>query len=180
MEQGCSGSPPSDESHRPLAEFAERCRACRQNIFRLDLRFLFIGRVPGFFLSGGEQRLLPEQCPHTVGPHFGGGMQPTEGPHPGEAARQGVLQETGHELHRFQCQRGVFAGLALAVTPADFAVGYLHSPAAQRLRSTKSVQTTEPRACSFTFLGFPLISLQAARRSPALCLTSHVRPLHAP
>jgi hypothetical protein len=37
------------------------------------------------------------------------------------------------------------------------------------------VQTTEPRACSFTALGFLLLSLQAARRSRALCLTSLVR-----
>jgi tetratricopeptide (TPR) repeat protein len=41
-------------------------------------------------------------------------------------------------------------------------------------RPTRAVQTTAPRACSFTALGFPLISLHAARRSRALCLTSRV------
>src|SRR5271166_6363395 len=47
-------------------------------------------RLPGSLLCRRQHGIFPQQGPHPVGPHFGRRMQPTEGPHAGEAARQYV------------------------------------------------------------------------------------------
>lgn len=42
-----------------------------------------------------------------------------------------MLEEPGHELQGLQGQRGLLAGAALAIVPADFAIGQLlHLPIA--------------------------------------------------
>ena len=48
-------------------------------------------RLPGGLLGRCEHGVLAPQSPHPVGPDFGRRMQPTEGSHAGEAARQNVL-----------------------------------------------------------------------------------------
>src|SRR6266478_4205770 len=50
-------------------------------------------------------------------------MQPAKGAHPCETARQDVLEEPTHEVQWAQQQRGVLAGLAVAIVPAHFAIG---------------------------------------------------------
>ena len=75
----------------------------------------------------GQSGTAPQGA-QAVAPDLGGGMQPAEGAHAGEVARQGVLQEAAHELQRFQRDRSVPARCARAVTPAPPAIGHQRSP----------------------------------------------------
>ena len=49
-------------------------------------------------------------------------MQPTEGAHPGVTPGQDVLEKAGHELQGLERDRGVSAGVALAIVPAHLAL----------------------------------------------------------
>ena len=75
------------------------------------------------FFRRGEQRGLVQQGPHAVGADFGGRMQPAEGAHAGEVARQGVLEQAAHPVQGLQPDGGKLAGLALAISPENFAFG---------------------------------------------------------
>ena len=116
--------PRAEQEHRFTAARTLGRRAGRGGgvgVRRFQVRFC--RRLPGLFLGRGEQGFLVEQSAHPVEPHFGGRMQPAEGAHPGQAARQDVLEEPSHEIQGLQLEGGVLGGWALAVVPAHLALG---------------------------------------------------------
>jgi len=122
VEYDLAGFPRSNQPHHLLATRTTRrgtggrCLA----LGRFPLRSG--GWVPGLLFGRAEQRCLAKQGPDAVGSDFGGGMQPAEGAHAGERARQDVLEKTAHELQRLQLDGGVPARVALAIVPPQFAL----------------------------------------------------------
>lgn len=122
IEDNTSGMPRADAAHDLLAVGAEK------SVSGFDLRgwsfqVRVVGWVPGLHLGRGEQWGLAEQSAHTIEAHFGGGVQPSEGAHAGEVARQGVLQEATHELEGLDVDGCVLARLTVAIAPEQAAIG---------------------------------------------------------
>ena len=84
---------------------------------------IVVGRLPGVLFGGCEHGRLAEQGAHAVGTPLGGGMEPAEGAHAGKIGRQDVLEEAAHPVERVELDRRVLPGLAVAVGPADLALG---------------------------------------------------------
>ena len=103
------------------AERRERREGLGQR-FRLHAQE-FLGDLPGLSLGQGKLRSLPKQGADTIGPDLGGGMVPAEESDPAVPLGQDVLEETPDQFVGFQILVGPLTGIALAIGPADFAVG---------------------------------------------------------
>ena len=125
--------PGADAAHDLLAVGAEK-RVSGFDLRGWSFQVRVVGWVPGLHLGRGEQWGLAEQSAHAVGAGFGGGVQPSEGAHAGEVARQGVLEEATHELEGLELDGCVLARLTVAITPEQPAVGQHRNEAIGRGR----------------------------------------------
>ena len=66
---------------------------------------------------------MSEQSAHAVGAHFGRRMPPAKGAHARKMGWQDVLEKTAHPIHGVQIDGFDLASFAVAVRPADLAVG---------------------------------------------------------
>jgi hypothetical protein len=134
MEQVLRGAPRAEPEHDFVAVRAHRAaRRCWLGGFvgrggrgggcrAGGLRF---GWLPGVFFGGGEEGFLAQQGADAVEADFGGGMKEAEGADAGKVGRQDVLKETSHEVQRLQPDLGGALRLAVAISPAQAAVGQL-------------------------------------------------------
>ncbi len=123
IEEGLSAAPASNQAHCFLAAWTKRYRAGRSGCRSCEGRLRLGGRFPGLLFGWGEQGSLAEQGADAVEADFGGGVKPAEGAHAGEGAREDVLEKPGHKIQWFQPERGGLAGFAVAIGPADLAIG---------------------------------------------------------
>ena len=130
--QHLPGFPGSHPAHDFATVRAERRASAGRNLRGVSgvRRFVIgpvelriVGRLPGVLFCGCEHGGLAEQGADAVAAHLGGGMEPAETAHAGKIGRQDVLEEAAQPVEGVELNGGVAAGLAVAVGPADFALG---------------------------------------------------------
>ena len=121
--QGLAGSPGTDPPHVLVAPRTKGSARLAGGLVGRRFHLRRQRRLPGCLFCRRQHRVFPQQGPHPVGPHFGRRMQPTEGPHAGEAARQDVLQKAAHPDEGIEQDRSGLAGFAVTIVPTHLAVG---------------------------------------------------------
>jgi len=121
--QGLAGSP---GTYPPHGLVAPRTQGAARFAGGLVGRRFHLRRqrwLPRGLFRRCQHGVFSQQGPDPVGPHFGRRMQPAEGPHAGEAARQDVLQKAAHPDEGIERDRSGLAGFAVPIVPPHPAVG---------------------------------------------------------
>ncbi len=82
-----------------------------------------LGQLPSLLLGIGQKRFLMEEGANAVEVLASGWMEPAEEANAVEILRENVLEEAADQFERFEVEVAALAGGAVAVRPAEAAVG---------------------------------------------------------